>query len=124
MSLQRHKEAHIPAAIANAVRQEGVEHALDIVQQLKAINGASLAVLRDARATGKDGLTLQAVDRVHKQIELQAKLLGELDERPQVNILMAPQWLQVRTILFEALQPYTEARAAVAGALLQLEAGQ
>lgn len=122
-ALHRHKEDHLPKALVKAHEREDVREALDVVAQLRAINGASLNILKEARASGANGLALQAVDRVHKQIELQAKLLGELDERPVINILMAPEWLVVRAALFSALQPYTEARAAVAGALLQLEAG-
>ena len=51
-----------------------------------------------------------------------AKLLGQLDERPQVNVLMAPEWLQVRAALLTALTPYADARLAVAAALVSLEA--
>ena len=54
---------------------------------------------------------------MQKQIELQAKLIGELDDRPQVNLLVAPQWLELRVQILAALQPYPEARLAVAEAL-------
>ena len=50
-------------------------------------------------------------------LELVARLRRELDERPQVAILMAPEWLAVREVVFRALAPYPEARAAVASAL-------
>jgi hypothetical protein len=46
-----------------------------------------------------------------------------VDERPQVNILVSPEWIAVRAALLEALTPHPEARAAVAGCLLQLEGG-
>lgn len=56
---------------------------------------------------------LKAIDRIHKQIEL----LGELDDRPQVNVLVMPEWLQLRGAILHALAPYPEARAAVAAHL-------
>src|SRR3954453_21307670 len=56
-------------------------------------------------------------------LELLAKLLGELDERPQVNLLLAPEWRTVRGALLAALAGFPEARAAVARQLLALEAG-
>ena len=63
-----------------------MRQALDVLQQLKFVNGAALAVLRDAKAAGDGELTLRAIDRVlTSQIELQAKLLGDLDDRPQVS---------------------------------------
>ena len=109
------------AQAAQATATAEVREALDVVQQLKAINAASLAVLRDARASGDGRLVLQAVDRVQRQVELQAKLLGELDERPVVNVLVTQEWATVRGALLAALAPYPEARAAVAGRLVALE---
>lgn len=67
-------------------------------------------------------LVLKTADRLRQQTELLAKLLGELNDQPQINVLVAPEWLQVRAVLLEALTPYPEARAAVAGRLLTLEA--
>jgi len=84
---------------------------------LKFVNGAALSVLRDARAAGEGELVLRAVDRVMKQVELQAKLLGDLDERPVVNVLVTPEWVALRAQILAALDPYPEARFAVAGAL-------
>jgi hypothetical protein len=108
--------------MVKAAEVEDVRQALDVVAQLKAINSASLQVLADARRAGDGELALKAVDRVFRQIELQAKLLGELDDRPVVNVLLAPEWLQLRGALLSALTPYADARMAVAGALASLEA--
>jgi hypothetical protein len=52
-----------------------------------------------------------------QSLELVARLRRELDERPQVAILAAPEWLAVRESVFRALGPYPDARAAVAAAL-------
>ena len=121
-AIQRHKAEHLPQTMVKAKQSEDVGHAIDVVRQLKAINGASLQILNDARQTGNGELVLKAVDRVQRQIELQAKLLGELDDRPHVNVLLAPEWVTVRATLLAALGPYPEARAAVAAELLALEA--
>lgn len=124
-ALHRHKEEHVPATLVKAHEAEDVRQALDIVAQLKAINGAALTVLGEARRSGNGELALKAIDRIQRQIELQAKLLGELDERPQVNVLVAaPEWLAVRGAIFTALTAYPEARAAVAHALAAGEAGE
>jgi len=67
-------------------------------------------------------LVLKAAAQLTTQVQLLAKLLGQLDERPQVNVLMAPEWLQVRAALLTALAPYADARMAVAAALTSLDA--
>lgn len=122
-AVRRHKANHLPARVAKAQEVEDVREALDVINQLKAINAASLHILKEAREQGKQGTALAAIDRIHKQIELQAKLLGELDDSPVVNIVLSAEWIQVRTVLLSALSPYPEARSAVAGGLLELGAG-
>ena len=69
-------------------------------------------------------LVLKTAAQLKGQTELLAKLLGELDERPQVNVLISPEWVNVRAALLAALLPYPEARLAVAGRLRVLEGGQ
>ena len=113
----RHRTACLPATLVQAAGVEEVRAALDVLAQLKAINGAALGVLRDAKAAGDGDLVLKAIDRVHKQIELQAKLLGDLDDRPVVNVLVSPEWVQLRGQIVAALRPYPEAAVAVAGVL-------
>lgn len=108
--MERHKAEHLPVALVTAAEAAEVRQALDVSQQLKAINGAALSVLRDARAAQDGDLALKAVDRIQRQIALQAKLLGDLDERPVVNVLLSPEWAQLRGQLVAALAPFPEAR--------------
>lgn len=128
-ALFRHKAEHLPQALvtAQAVAEQAhavdeAKQALDVVRQLRLINGATLAILREARETQAHDLALRAIARVERQIELQARLLGELSDAPTVNILVAPEWLGVRAAVLAALAPYPEARAAVAATLVAASA--
>ena len=116
-ALFRHKSDHLPAVLVTgqAVREEA--HALDVVKQLRDINAATLAILEDARDTHQSALALKAVDRVQKQIALQAKLLGELQDGKTVNVLVAPEWVSLRATILVALVPFSDAREAVVEAL-------
>jgi hypothetical protein len=137
-ALQRHKEDHLRDLLAQAKQRQAahevalgkavqeqeaakVEQAIDIVKQLKAINAASVAILHEARQTGNQETALRAIDRVLRQIEFQARLLGQLDERPTLNVLLAPEWVSIRGTVLSALGPFPEARAAVAQQLVALE---
>jgi hypothetical protein len=122
-AVERHRADHIPRAVAEAHEAREEAQALDIVRQLKAINGAALAILHDARAARDHEVALKAIDRVQRQIELQARLLGAIDDRPQVNVLVMPDFVAARTVLMAALAPYLDARIAVAAALASLEEG-
>jgi hypothetical protein len=137
-SLHRHRQSHIvellakvqsPSTPEEAARkqelighQEALEagelrHAIDVVQQLRAINAACLEVLKQARTDGKHAILLQAVDRIARQIELQAKLLGQIQDGQTVNVAILPEWHGLRQSVLEALQPYPEAKLAVVRAL-------
>ena len=116
-AVERHQAEHLPAALVRGAEAREEARALDVLQQLKTINAAALTVLRDARAAGDGDLALKAIDRIHRQIELQAKLLGDLDERPVVNVLVTPEWHALRETMLRALAPFPAARLAVAAAL-------
>lgn len=123
-ALNRHKREHLPARMAKVAKRHeeaDVRTAIDVVQQLKAINGVALSVLQEARNTGDGALALQAIDRIQKQIELQAKLIDLIGDGPTVNVMVSPQWIQVRTLIIAALQDHPEARLAVADALQGIE---
>jgi len=116
-SLARHRDAHIGPAVRKAQEQADVAQGLDVVAQLRAINGVTMQILHEARQQRNPDVALRAVDRIQRQIELQAKLLGELDERPVINLLIAPEWLQMRATIIRALDAHPEARNAVVLAL-------
>lgn len=68
-------------------------------------------------------LVLDTAAQLTKQIELLAKLTGELDERPEINVMVDPQWLVVRAALLTALAEYPDALEGVQRALTALPAG-
>jgi hypothetical protein len=71
-----------------------------------------------AEDAGDFKTALQAIRELVRIIELQARLIGELDDSPTVNVLVLPEWQALRGVLFQALAPYPDTRAAVATALL------
>jgi hypothetical protein len=82
-AIRDHKANHLKARMLKAVerREEAdIRTAIDVVGQLRAINGASLTILKEARDARDGDLALRAIDRIQKQIELQAKLIGELQQ--------------------------------------------
>src|SRR5262249_10282060 len=113
---------HLPVRLIQAREAKETAQALDVVQQLRAINAATLAVLAEARARHDGDLTLKAIDRVQRQVQLQAKPLGQLGQPPQVTLLLSPGWMTVRPAILAALAPYPQARVAVAERLSALEA--
>lgn len=50
-------------------------------------------------------------------MELSSKVRGIINDQPQINILVNPQWIELRTLIIKALAPFPEARLAVVNAL-------
>ena len=122
-ALSRHAKNCMPAIIDAGLdamdereRRETAE-ALDTVRQLRTINSVSLSILSEARDAGEPDTALRAIDRIQKQIELQAKLIGDLQQEGTTSILISAEWLELRAVIVTALEPYSDARGAVLRAI-------
>ncbi len=123
-ALQRHKAEHLSERIAKVAERNAeadVRTAIDVVQQLRVINNAALRVLKDARGASDGSLALQATDRILKQIELQAKLIDLISDGTTVNVVVSPEWTQLRTLIIGALRTHPEALRDVTTALQSIE---
>lgn len=119
-SVRRHADNHLPEKLAKAAEAEQAAEADDLLGRLTEINRETMEVLKSAKGIKNYGMVLQAIARVEKQIELQAKLLGQLQEGATVNILVSPEWMQVQSVILRVLAPYPEVRVAVATALAEV----
>ena len=120
-ALRRHKSDHVAQALAKAQAAAEIVRAEDLLGQVRALERKAETLLARAEHEGDLRTALLGVREARSCLELLAKLLGELDERPQVNLLVNPEWLRVRDLLLDALAPYPDARAAVAARLGRME---
>lgn len=117
--MRRHHDRHLPATLSKAHEAEEVARADNLLDRVENLQARTLAILEAAEETGELRTALGAIREARSNVELLAKLLGELDERPVVNVvLIAPE---VRDAIVQALAPYGEARLAVANALESFE---
>jgi hypothetical protein len=121
-SLQRHLP-HVIQTLTKAKEAREAARADDLLQQLKALRNKAIGLLTKAEAAGDYRTALAGVREARGCLELLAEMEGELNRNPQINILVAPEWLTVRAAVIEALQPFPAARVAVAERLLQLKDG-
>lgn len=121
-SLFRHGAGgHISEKLSLAQEADTVLSADNLIAQLKALQARALTILSQAEEERDRKAALSAIREARGNLELLAKLLGQLDESPKVNVLFAPEWVQVRSVLLTALSSYPEARQAAAQALVNLE---
>jgi hypothetical protein len=116
-SVRRHKGNHLPAKLVMAEQAAEVTEASNLLSQVQDLQGRALAILDKAEGTGNLRTALGAIREARSNLELLAKLLGELDERPVVNLHLSPEWLELRAVIVGALEPHPEARGAVLRAI-------
>jgi hypothetical protein len=116
-AVRRHRANHLPAKLVMAEKAAEVAEADNLLDQVGDLQQRALAILDKAEEAGELRTALSAIREARGNLELLAKLLGELDERPVVNLHISPEWLELRAVIVGALEPYTDARVAVLRAI-------
>src|SRR5262249_10441916 len=101
-----------------------VDESEGLLQNLATQRARLLLIQDHAMDTENGGLATQVSTAIHRNLELIAKLLGELAShqvRTNISVLVQPEYLDLRAALVRALQPYPEAGAAVAAVLHKIE---
>jgi hypothetical protein len=116
-ALKRHSAEHIPELLAKSKEAVESAEADDLLAELEAIK-ADVARLKDkAEDEGDLRTALTGCDKALKALEFQAKVSQIIDERPQINLNLSAEWLEVRGLILWALEPHQEARESVLAAL-------
>lgn len=117
----RHKADHVPTALARAQEAVDVVQAGDLLGQVQSLQARTMTILSTAEKAGDLRTALMAIREARTTLELLLEVEGELDRRPQIAVMVTPEWVRVRTALLQALMPFPDARAAVAGRLTAME---
>lgn len=101
----------------------GVPQPHSLLGHLVALRGRLFASLDTAEECGDGQMLARLAGQLHHNLEITGKLLGDLTAGGTsiTNILIAPEYVQMRVSLVKALEPYPDARHAVAQALHAIE---
>jgi len=91
-----------------AEKASEVAEADNLLGQVRDLQQSTLDILAEAERSKQYRTALGAIREARGNLELLAKLLGELDERPVVNLHISPEWLELRAVIVGALEPYSE----------------
>jgi DNA-binding transcriptional ArsR family regulator len=139
-SVRRHRNnGHIPAEIIDAFprradlseealvqlrRDESAGILLGLARQRRIL----LDVQDRAAAKKNNEWILKVANALHRNIELVARAVGEFAQHERaiqttnvLGLMMAPDYIRLRSRLLEAVRPFPQARAAVAQALAEVE---
>jgi hypothetical protein len=132
-SLFRHRKNHLPPQLrASLIAGPDLDIDLDklretesqsLLANLVALRGRLFSALDVGEEHGDANMVSRVAGQLHNNLELTGKLLGDLSSGhgSVTNILIAPQYVEMRVELVRALAPFPEARTAVAAVLHQIE---
>lgn len=132
-SLYRHRANHLPPTLrAQLIAGPDLDIDLDrlketesqsLLAHLVGLRHRLFAALDAAEEYADGNMLTRVASALHANLELTGKLLGDLGvgSTNVTNILIAPQYIEMRVALVQALSAFPEARLAVAQALHQIE---
>jgi hypothetical protein len=120
-AMERHRADHLPASLVKSKEAQDEARATDVWKELRALRSKAVSILVQAEQQGDLRTALMGIREARACLEVLAELEGELNRNPQVNILVAPEWLTIRAAITDTLRSYPEARVAVAQRLIELE---
>jgi transposase-like protein len=131
-SIYRHRTNHLPATVrAKLLAGPDIEIDLDrlresesqsLLAHLVALRHRLFAALDAAEEYGDGAMLTRVASQLHENLHLTGRLLGDLGVgTTNVNVLIMPQYVELRVALVTALSAFPEAKQAVAQVLHQLE---
>ncbi len=121
-AVYRHKE-HVSRVLVNAKKAKEIAHADGLLEQVEDLQLRAMNILTKAEAKEDFRAATSAIREARGCLELFAKLVGELKEGQTVNILIAPEWIKLKTVILESLEPFPDAKLAVSKSLERLSNG-
>jgi hypothetical protein len=120
-ALTRHKAEHLPVELVKAQEAQEAAQAGDLLTDVRGLYAKAVAILQASQDAGALAVALGGIREARGCLELLAKLQGQLDERPVVNVLIMPEWQRIRAVIIEALADEPGARIKVATALRTID---
>ncbi len=103
--------------LAKAKDAVDVAEADSLLSRIEGLYKRTEAILEAAEEDKEWGTALQAIRECRGNLELLGRVTKELENAPTLNLTLNPEYLEVRALIVQALEPYPQARLAVADAL-------
>jgi hypothetical protein len=116
-------EGHISALIALAADAERATQADTLLDRIEALQSRTLAILEATEETGEHRTAVAAIREARGNLELIGEITKELDRSPTLNLHLNAEWIELRTVIIQALEPHPEARQSFLKALASVSNG-
>jgi DNA-binding transcriptional ArsR family regulator len=105
---------HISELIALAADAERAARADSLLDRIEALQSQTMAILDNAE---DQRTALAAVAQARNNLSLIGEVTRELDRAPTINLAFNPEWIELRTLIVGALDPFPDARESVLQAI-------
>ena len=116
-ALRRHLREHLPALVALARDAERASRADTLLDRIEALQGRTEVALAKAEADDNPFATFRGIAEMRKNLELIGEVTRELNRTPTLNLHLNPEWVELRSVVVQSLDPFPTAREAVVRAL-------
>jgi hypothetical protein len=123
-AVRYHLREHLPALLALARDAERASRADSLLDRIEALQSRTLAILEATEETHDHRAALSAIREARSNLELIGEVTRELDRTPTLNVHLNPQWIELRSVIVGALEPYSEARESVLRAIERVGNGR
>ena len=108
---------HISELIALAADAERSARADTLLDRIEDLQARTLAILEASEETREHGTALSAIREARRNLELIGEVTKKLNRTPTLNLHLNAEWIELRTVILEALAPHLEARESVLRAI-------
>jgi hypothetical protein len=109
-ALSRHKKLHLAETLIAARQAEDALRGESLWDQIQWLRSKALSIAGKAEKMKDYRTALAGIRELTRIVELMAKLRGDLNNQP-INIILSPQWIELRTRIVSTLEEFPEARA-------------
>ncbi len=112
---------HISELIALAADAEAASRADTLLDRVEALQRRVEAFLERVEDTENYGAILGGFREMRANLELIGEVTKELNRTPTLNLHLHPEWVELRALIVNALEPHPVARDAVVRAIAARE---
>jgi hypothetical protein len=116
-AVSRHTNEHLAGYVQQALASYDEHEGLKVVRKLEGMLERLDAFLETAEANQDAREFVMVAAELRKELELIAKLEGELAVEGTTTLHLHPEWIQIRTTIIDALTPHPAAREDVIKAI-------
>jgi uncharacterized protein with HEPN domain len=116
-AVRHHLKEHLPELLALARDAEMYARADNLLDRVEALQRRTEEALAKAESSENLFATFRGISEMRRNLELIGEVTKELNRTPTLNLHLNPEWIELRTVIVQALDRHPDARSDVLAAI-------